>query len=154
MTNLTDAERQAEREAATKAYDQVVASARMVDVRLLKYDFEVKPEYYASRLGTANEGVQLSYDHEFASINYYADDGLLIGEIHWAVSGKLGRKTPLKIKAVYMIVYANVPDVGIQHSGEFMKRVGRMASYPYFRAFVAQTSWASQADLPTLPILR
>jgi hypothetical protein len=116
----------------------------------------VKPEFYSAISPDAATAAapKLSFDHDFASVQYTAADQILVGEIHWNVSGKVGRSTPLKINAIYLIAYVNVPDVGTPHAEEFMRRVGRFAVYPYFRAFVAQTSWSAMTDLPVLPILR
>ncbi len=35
----------------------------------------------------------------------------------------------------------------------FVERVGKFATYPYFRAHCSQLSWESGADLPILPVI-
>jgi hypothetical protein len=80
--------------------------------------------------------------------------GLLMCQMNWSLSAKKSRSTLLKLTAQYIIYYSGVPNVDDKYRTEFMQRVGKFATYPYFRNLVSQISWASSAELPILPVLK
>jgi hypothetical protein len=59
-----------------------------------------------------------------------------------------------ELSATYLVSYEELEGQSESAVRLFMKRVGVMACYPYFRAHVAQMSWAARISLPPLPIIR
>lgn len=144
-----------QREAAIAAYNEVVANAELADISLISLNFFVKPEYYSAMSGDA-EGrkVKLEFGDNFGAFFYKEDAAMLGGQFEWSIDANFGRKKLLNIKAEFLIAYRNVPNVGQSHMEAFVKRVGKFATYPYFRALVSQISWGSRVDLPVLPVLK
>lgn len=140
-----------EREAALEAYNEVVESAELGDIRLVEMDFKVKPTYFEE---SERPKHRAKFNCNISNIAYDAESASLGGMIEWTVGIELGRKKLLSVKAVYIVIYDSVPNVDQIHIDAFFKKVGRFATYPYFRSAVSQLSWASRADLPTLPVLK
>jgi hypothetical protein len=135
-----------------QAYNSIVYGAQLRDIALISSNFEVKPQYFSARL----ENAQLNHaiNMEFSEPSYDDESGLLLAQMDWSVTAKKGRSQHLKLTARYMLTYSGVPSVESRHMSEFIRRVGRFATYPYFRNFVSQMSWASGAELPILPVLK
>jgi hypothetical protein len=153
VTDVAGASDLAGEETARKVadYGKVARSARIFDLRLVSARFEVKPEY-------ALAGEQASSNNNFTWVHtplaYQADAKALSGFFTWKVEVKKGRKRTLFAEARYLVTYDNVPDVDERAAFAFLENVGKFATYPYFRAYVAQMSWNSNANLPILPVLR
>jgi preprotein translocase subunit SecB len=85
---------------------------------------------------------------------YSAEKGILAGDFKWHVDVRKGKQKLVSVTATYSIIYRNVPRVEEEHAQAFLSRVGRFATYPYFRALVARLSAEANANLPILPVLR
>lgn len=138
-----------ERAAAVEAYNAIVGAATLGDIKLVDLNFNVKTKYFDE-----SKKAKASYDHEISEIHYDAESQTLGGMFSWRVTVEKGRSKALLVRAVYLVIYDNVPDVGAVHAEAYFRRVGRFATYPYFRTTVSQLSWASGAELPILPVLR
>lgn len=145
-----------EKEAALAAYNSVVADAELRDITLIFTTFVIKPDYYKLALedeDTASK-VKRELDSNFSAFTYDAERRLLGGQFDWSVEATFGRRKLLNARASFIVSYENVPDVDGVHMEAFIKRVGRFATYPYFRSLVSQFSWESKAELPPLPVLK
>ena len=140
-----------EKEAALEAYNEIVENAELGDIRLVELHFDVKPVYYDD---DGRPKHKAKFNCNISNISYDEEPASLGGLIEWSVSIEMGRKKLLSIKAAYIVIYDNVPNVGQNHSEAYFRKVGRFATYPYFRSVVSQLSWASRAELPTLPVLK
>jgi hypothetical protein len=145
-----------EKAAALEAYNAVVADAELSDIRLVSVDFRIRPEYYDLVRNEKVKKLKLkrTFAGEFSNFSFDPKTKMLGGQFEWSISTVSARKKPLQVTVVYFIAYKNVPDVDITHSKAFISRVGRFATYPYFRALVSQLSWESKANLPTMPVLK
>lgn len=94
------------------------------------------------------------FNWTFERIGYEKDDGLLAGAFAWDVVVKKGNTKLLSAQATYMVAYGDVPDVDEEPAFAFVERVGRFATYPYFRSHVAHMASQAGADVPVLPVLR
>lgn len=142
-----------EREAALAAYNEIVEKAELVSITLVATNFLAKPEYYKA-LSDDDEKLRRGYGSTFSGFSYDGTSQALSGQFEWGIEATLGRKKLLHVKATYFIVYEDVPDVGNEHAEAFIKRVGKFATYPYFRALVSQISAESRANLPIMPVLK
>lgn len=140
-----------EKAQALAAYNQIVDKAEIGDIRLIGLNFDIKPAYYS---GDDAGKRKAKFNCDIHDVSYDAESQVLGGIFEWTISVTEGRKKVLTVTAHYFAVYDDTPDVGFEHCEAFFKKVGRFATYPYFRGVVAQLSWASRADLPILPVLR
>jgi preprotein translocase subunit SecB len=141
---------------AVIAYDAVVSGAELQDIKMVGLKFQINPKFFAD-IGTDERGepnVTPSFGATFATASYDPDDGYLGGQINWSATVKKGRSKAVSIEAVYFIIYAGVPEVEEEHALAFLRRVGRFATYPYFRALVSRLSSESGLNLPILPVLK
>jgi hypothetical protein len=146
----------AERKVYQDAYNRVVGAARLEDIRLTSCKFDVEIEYHTIRqqeVATNAPILRRSFSSKHEIIGFDKETGVLAGLFNWHVEARRGKKRLLKAAASFLILYNDVPDVPEEPAFAFLARVGRFATYPYFRNFVAQLSWMSQSDLPIMPVL-
>ncbi|SOC46244.1 hypothetical protein SAMN05892877_12170 [Rhizobium subbaraonis] len=142
--------------AALNAYNAVVEHAELLDIRLTDLKFSVKPKFYplmeAERSGEVS--LQRSFDVDVSDSGYDPEIGSLGGVFTWRLKVSQSRTKLLTVDASFFVVYRNVPEVERQHADAYLQRVGRFATYPYFRSLVAQMSWESASELPIMPVLK
>lgn len=71
-----------------------------------------------------------------------------------AVVGRQADAEDVAQDARYFLAYDGLHGTDSSAVEAFVGRVGPFTTFPYFRAFASQTSWASGAELPILPVLR
>ena len=135
----------------TESYNKVARAAKLEGLVLTGSDFIIHPNYYSP---TAENGaVSFSYDASVDDEIFDAKSGLASCAWTWTVEGKLDDEIVVRVRATYRIFYSELTDCEETAVKRFMNRVGRFATYPYFRAHVSQTSWESSAQLPLLPTI-
>jgi len=129
-------------------YNAVATAAELLEIRLLKTNFGVEPEFY----GVQDEA-RLSFGREVLSCSFKPEDGTVAAIFKYHVYGKQGRSKLLKCEAEYAVIYA-VPSSSPEEAARgFCRNVGAFAAYPYFRALVSQLSWGAGVNLPPLPAI-
>lgn len=138
-------------------YNKVVATASLEKLFLIASDFHVSPEYFQKV--HAEEDIDFVFSHEVLGVSADSSSGSVDGVFKWQVEVKC---TPndgddeafLSISANYFVLYQGItPGCSEAAMKAFFEKVGRIASYPYFRSHVSQTSWESEAQLPLLPVI-
>ena len=129
-------------------YNRIVAASQLIEVALVRSEFEVKPEYFED----AGGGRKLSTHQEIIGAECHS--GIVIVVIKFAAKAKKGRKVALKSEALYNVVLSVPDDADIGMAEDFAKHMSRYTAYPYFRSHVAHHSWEAAADLPPLPIIK
>lgn len=150
---LVPAEDKAGEKAAfsSEAYNKVARAAKLQAILLTESRFKVSPDFFVAR--QKGEEPNLRYSSAIATVMFDDEAGIASCEWKWAVVGKTKGKKTLSIEAVYFILYDDLIGCDAEAAKRFLRRVGRFASYPYFRAHVSQTSWESGANLPILPTI-
>jgi len=143
------------------AYNKVVAASNLIDIRLISSDCKVIPEYFLIRDQESREGKKLielqqsATDVQVSSRIPTQGRGIASGRWKFRVSAVSGRKKLILINAEYLVVYEfHGEALDAEHVEYFVKKVGRVAVYPYFRQLVSFYSAAGHADLPVLPMLK
>lgn len=141
---------------AVIAYDAVVAGSELRDIKMVGLKFKINPKFFSETDFTDEEASTVTpiFGSTYTTAFYDSKDGLLGGQISWSASVKKGRSKIVSIEAVYIILYGGVPEVEEEHALAFLRRVGRFATYPYFRALVSRLSSESGLNLPILPVLK
>lgn len=134
-------------------YDLIVERANLLDIRMNGLDFNIVPDYYQFEKNNF-DNVKFTFEGSFNHINFNRESGILFGEIEWTCKAKNKNRNLLKINATYLIVYIDIPSVSDDPAEGFLKKVGRFATYPYFRSTVSQLSWSSEANIPIMPVLK
>lgn len=127
-------------------YASIATKARLESVKLVHSSFDLAPaqsEEETLRLQIATRWIDESYEQELGRIG---------GICEWAFLGVREQETEprMRIVARYGVQYSRVgeePDV----ASAFLRDVGRMAVYPYFRAHVAVLASEAAMMLPPLP---
>jgi len=133
------------------AYNHVVSSTSMIDVRLIDSRFCVKPEYYDEDTKTKHK---FHSTREIGNVVFGHPDEFFYVPVNFEVSVKNGNRKDLVCSTQYLVLFQNTTDFDERSARLFAAKVGIHAAYPYFRSFLASQSWASGAELPTLPILK
>lgn len=156
MSQNVSIEEASEKASALAAYNKVVEDAELLDIRLTDFKFSVKPKYYPAIEKEADGNVRLSrsFDHEVVDIGRDAEMGTVGGRFVWSLKISEGKARLMTIDASFFVVYRSVPDVEQEHVEAYLRKVGRFATYPYFRNLVSQMSWESATDLPIMPVLK
>lgn len=133
-------------------YAAVTRAAELVLIELTSCNFSVAPEFFRE-LAQDNPRHKYSYGEEFENPVYDSESGIAGGEFVWTLGVKVGRKKVVRVSATYRIIYTNLSEMNGGAITAFVKRVGRFATYPYFRGLVSHLSWESNAELPIMPVI-
>lgn len=132
-------------------YNKVARLAKLEGLLLTASQFVLKPSYFSER---RKEGrVRYVYGTDVKAETYDASAGNASCVWNWSTEAMVGKTKLLSISASYMIIYVGIEDCNEEAVKRFLKRVGRFATYPYFRAHVSQISWESSANLPLMPTI-
>lgn len=133
-------------------YLKVSQAAKLQEVKLIASEYQVKPE--AFRAAQDLDNLDLRYSGHCGSLSYDAEDGVCVAHFNWEAQIKLGRKACLKLKSEYLLIYSIMADCDERHVAFFINKVGRFATYPYFRSHFSHHTSETGIFLPPLPTLR
>ncbi len=133
-------------------YAAVTQRAQLSSIHLLSCAFRVHPEFSGDPAHDARRR-KFSYGITFTEFAHDTEVGQAVGHFTWSVDVRSGRKKVVSIKATYAITYTNLESMKSGSVLAFVERVGRFATYPYFRSLVSQLSWESGAQLPIMPVI-
>lgn len=133
------------------AYARVSRAAQLLEIKLIDSQYSIKPEVFAAieDLDSMNHG----FVGESGPLNFDPEEGIAMGNYRWTAEIKHGRKKVLKLVVNYLIVYSDLYDFDEAHVRFYFNKVGRFASYPYFRAIFSHHTSESGILLPPLPTL-
>lgn len=130
-------------------YTNLSISARLRDIRMIGCEYFIKPEVFGALEDTSN----MSFSGEPTAFHFDEDSGVMIGHYTWNVEIKLKRKKVLKLVSEYLIAYTGMSGFPEEYVRFYFEKVGRFATYPYFRAVFSFHSSSSGITLPPLPSL-
>ena len=139
-----------------EAYVKVVRSAVLQDIKLVSSSFVVEMAYFEDgEIGHADdERLNYSYGSEQPMVAYDSTDGGLLGQFDWKVIVTRDDTEVLTIRATYVAAYQCDEGLDEKATAKFVERVGRFATFPYFRALVGFYGTASSIEIPILPVLK
>ena len=131
-------------------------SAELLDIRLLSSSFVVEEAFFEDKEGEAEADRQFAcaYGCELPHMSYESEEGGLLGQFEWKANVTRDDTEVLTISGTYLIAYQCDQGLDEQATTRFVDRVGRFATFPYFRALVGFYSTASSIDIPILPVLK
>jgi len=132
-----------------QTYHDLSVAARLRDIKLIKSEYSIKPEVFDALDELNNFG----FFGEPSGFHFDSERGLILGHYMWTSEVKLGRKKVLKFVSEYLIAYTGLENFDADHTRFFFEKVGRFATYPYFRAEFSQHCASSGIMLPPLPSL-
>mgnify|MGYP005856058163 CR=1 FL=1 len=130
-------------------YINLTVAARLRDIRLINCDYSIKPEIFEALEDLENMG----FFGVPSSFHFDSETGIMIGNYRWTAEVKLGRKKVLKLVSEYLIAYTGLSGFDEYYARFYFEKVGRFATYPYFRSDFSHHSSASGIMLPPLPSL-
>lgn len=132
-------------------YSKVSCAAALREIKLIQSDYLLKPE--GVLLMSDPEKLNLSYGGDCSFLNYDEDDCTAVSQFEWRAEVKHGRKRCVRLRAAYILIYAGFDNCDPKHVGLFISKIGRFATYPYFRSHFSHhisESGIVMAPLPTL----
>lgn len=130
-------------------YKELTIAARLQDIRLISCDYSIKPEVFETIEDVENMG----FFGEPSGFHFDGETGVMIGHYRWTAEIKLGRKKVLKLVSEYLIAYTGLSGFEDHYARFYFEKVGRFATYPYFRSDFSYHSSSSGIMLPPLPSL-
>ena len=130
-------------------YNNLVSRAHLRTIRLTSSKFELKPEALGLDPDGWRNGISAALAHSFLE----SESGSLYGIFAFEVVSRQGRKRVLGINATYLINYRVEGDCDNNACELFLERVGKIATYPYFRSLVATLTSQAGLLMPPLPIM-
>lgn len=144
MTDHTDRQDDVDPE----AYNAIVARAVVRGIRMIKSDFNMKPD----ALGTDKER-RYSVDVEQTAHDWDEAQGRLAGVFRFTATCHAGRTRVLKVQGDYIVSYRVEGTCAADAAELFVQRLGPFAAYPYFRALFGILCSHAGLMAPPLPIL-
>lgn len=142
----------AEKKAEIAAYNKVARNAQLRGIVLFESNFFMLPQY-AIEVAKEDTKQELSFDSKYRELDVDIEGGGATCEWTWHVAAVLKRKKNLFIQAKYVLFYDGISECDKESISMFMRKVGKFASYPYFRAHVHHVSGEANASLPILPTI-
>lgn len=153
MANMADKKAQKTASKAVKfdngIYTELTFAARLQDIRLVSSEYAIKPDVFEALKDTDS----LGYFGKPSEFHFDVTTGMMIGHYRWTAEIKSGRTKVLKLVSEYLIVYTGLSGFEEDYVRFFFNKVGRFATYPYFRTNFSHHSCASGIMLPPLPSL-
>jgi len=136
--------------ASPDAYNAVVDIAELLDVKLIKTDFEIRASYFS----TDQEKLKFVYKCDLVAKHFSPDDGRLIGTFEVEAGAKYSRQFLLRSRAHYVIAFEILGAPEENAALTYLSRVGAFGIWPYFRSHFAHLCGSAGAEAPPLPIMR
>ena len=138
----------------SEEYNKVARAAKLEGLVLIGSSFEAKakPNFLSERKPD-DSNVKYTFNSKASDFAFDDADGVAKCAWMWTLAAIIDEEESISITATYHVFYSNLVDCDLDAITRFMKRVGRFATYPYFRAHVSQISWESSTNLPLLPTI-
>jgi hypothetical protein len=132
-----------------KAYNELVAHARLQGLRLTGSKFDLRPH------ALVDDRDRWAYRITDALGDWHLDreELLLRGQYAYTAECVEGRRKPVSLSATYLATYRLSATCEDDAAHAFLQRVGRFSCYPYFRALFGILTEQSGLQLPPLPVM-
>lgn len=134
--------------------------ATLYKLLMISSNFQLKPKFILAETNNFKD-MKFSLDGKPSFIEADIEKEQITGVYTWKITVQENEesedsavKEALSASCDYLIFYDNAKSESQEGMEYFFRKVARMASYPYFRSMVSQYAWASEANLPILPIIR
>jgi hypothetical protein len=132
-------------------YSEVSCAAKLQEIKLSASRYLVKFQLFDDI--EVLRQMKHRYSGRCEEVFFDENSGSAGGKFNWTAEIKLGRQVSLKLSAEYYLLYSNLAEHDEDHVSFFVTKVGRFATYPYFRALFANHVSESGLMLPPLPTL-
>lgn len=142
-------------EEVRREYGKVVNSAELNEIVLLSSSFNADRDYLRSQASEEDGGIGLNFHYgaDIPEIDHDPKEGQFTGRFDWFARAEHEDHTAIDIRGSYAIVYASEAELDTEAVRLFVLRVGRFATFPYFRQLVSFYGDAGSLELPILPVL-
>lgn len=130
-------------------YNSIVARAHLRSIRMTTSHFDMKPEALDLDPDAWRHNVVAGVLDSFLE----SENGALYGVFSFDVVCRHGRKRVLSVSATYLASYRIQGECDGGACELFIERVGKVATYPYFRSLVASLTAQAGLMMQPLPVL-
>lgn len=137
-------------------YSRVVKSAQLREILLLGSSFDVDRSFMEGLEPENDDGISLdfTYGTDVPGVKYDSEKGVLVGQFDWYARAEKDDHKAIGIRGLYAIIYDCDVDLDEEACEQFVLRVGKFATFPYFRQLVGFYGNAASLELPILPVLK
>lgn len=129
-------------------YSSIAKCAQLMAIQLIHSDFDISPQFFDD-----NDEGKLGVDFTELHGVFDVESRVTTTIFQFHTFKKIGRKKVFSIKDQFAVFYKIPIDCDAFHAVAFARRTGLMASYPFFRAHVAQTAALANAEMPIIPTI-
>ena len=133
-------------------YSKVSCAARLQEIKLIASSYYVLPD--AFELSSRIDSMKNKFSGNCTDFIYDKDEGMAWGRFQWAAEIKSGRRVCLRLVSEYLVLYSDMFECDADHVEAYFLKVGRFATYPYFRSTFSHNVGETGLALPPLPSLR
>lgn len=142
----------AERAAAIRAHNSAVAAASLEAVELREARFT---RSRSERKQAAAVPARIRVKHEARDTSFDAAVGRCVTTVLWSVSAEASsHRAGLRAQGSYLVAYDGLAGMDQAVVVPLIEHLARFASFPYFRAYVAQMASAAGILMPPLQVLK
>ncbi len=142
-------------EEARRQYGKVVKSAELNGIVLLSSSFDADRDYLQGQASEEDGGINLNFHYgaDNPEVDYDREKGQFTGRFDWFARAEHQEHTAIDIRGSYAVIYGCDTELETEAVRQFVLRVGRFATFPYFRQLVSFYGDAGSLELPILPVL-
>ena len=142
-------------EEARREYGKVVKSAELSGIVLLSSSFDADRDYLQDQASEEDGGIDLKFHYgaDIPEVDFDPEHGQFTGRFDWYARAEHEDHTAIDIRGSYAVVYGCDTELEREAVRQFLLRVGRFATFPYFRQLVSFYGDAGSLELPILPVL-
>ena len=131
-----------------RVHEDALEAAELVGIHLREATFSVTD-------GAAAEAAAASFGPTVRRIAFDSRTGRCSLVVAWSLTAPVARRpASLNAEATFLVLYGGLTGMPAQIVEPLVDQLGRFASFPYFRAYVAQMAGMSGFAIPPLPILK
>src|SRR5688572_25342214 len=93
------------RSVSSQNYNAVVEVANLVDIVLVKSNFELDPSYFDEASAKT-----FSFDLSQVQVRVDKDTGRAQGAFRWVLKATVGEGSPLRLETTFLVIYGNLQD--------------------------------------------
>lgn len=135
------------------AYNAVVLAATLRDLSFVNSRFRVNLLRPAIEEGDQKESIII--DDQIVAVKFTQETGNCAALVKWELNYKAPKqRKSVLVEASVVVVYGGLSEADQEVAKIFAGSFARTASYPYFRAYVAQVGSFSRIRMPVLPMMK
>lgn len=135
-------------------YSNLLNRLELQSIFLAGNSFVLHPDVMLIKNQREDEDFDLKFSLVDVDFSFLGDQGILMGFFDWNTSIERDDRRIYDLNARYISQYFVDGQIDEEIIPVFMRRTGKLSTFPYFRALTHRLNAEAGLDLPPLPILK